>query len=355
MRIYTMLLAMLLILPATAQKRTRSDAPVIPSITEGIMYSLPQTVIRVTVSARQTTFVPGPYAPFAEQLLGIRDAKTQAQTFWDIDEVKFDTYALPDPAQTYKATGGAAFLRLTPTGILTGINTTGESKSYGTSVSNSFATPNKAVDLTFTNLIDNPALTGRTSPDQRAVQAANRILRARSVRFDIVAGLLDEYHPDGEAYEESLEELRRIEADLLSLFIGKSATEKYTFSFDYIPQSSVRGEVIFRFDENRGFLPKTDLSGKPIMIDVERDETLASRLSAVKGEHMALQGFSGVFYRQPGMADIRILRELTVISAGKAAIAQFGEVTPIPRELLDGTYSIELHPETGAIKNIYKK
>ncbi len=355
MRIFAMLLVMLLILPATAQKRTRTDATVIPSINEGITYSLPRTGIRVSVNACQTTFVPGPYVAFAEQLLGIRDAKTQAQTFWVITEVSFTTFSEPDPANTYKAGGDAALLQLTASGILAGINSTNDMISCGTSVSNSFATPNKATHLTFTNLIDNPAFTGRTSIEQRAVQAANRILRARNVRFDIATGMLDEFHPDGEAYEESLEELRRIETDLLNLFIGKSVTEKYTFNFDYIPQSSVRGEVIFRFDENRGFLPKSDLSGKPVMIDVERNENLALRLSAVKGEQATLQGFNGVFYRQPGMADIRIVWELTIIASGRATIAQFGEVIPVPRELLDGTYSIDLHPETGGIRNIYKK
>jgi hypothetical protein len=354
MKIFAMILAMLLIIPAAAQRRT-ATTPAMPLITEGITYSLPRTGIRVHVKARQTTIVPGPYASFAEQLLGIRDAKTQAQTIWEFEEVSFETFSEPDPAQTYKATGGAAFLQLTPSGTIAGINSSTELKSSVSASSTSLTTINKLPELTFNYLIDNPALTGRTALDQRAVQAANRILRARNMRFDIVSGQLDEFHPDGEAYDKSLKELYTTEAELLSLFVGKSATEEYTFSFDYIPQTSVRGEVIFRFDENRGFLPKSDLSGKPVMIDVERDEALVAKLTAIKGEQAIDPGFTGVYYRQPGMADIRISRELTVVATGRATIAQFGEVSAIPRELLDGTYSIELHPETGAIKSIQKK
>jgi hypothetical protein len=355
MKIFAMLIAIVLFLPATAQKRTRTEGPVMPVITEGIIYSLPRTGIRVIIQARQTTFVPGPYAAFADQLLGIRDVKMQPNTLWEIEDVKFETYAEPDPSHAYKATGGAAFLQLTSSGILTGINSASEPAPYATTFSNSFALLNKAQGLTFNTLIDNPGLTGRTAADQRAVQAANRILRARSVRFDIVAGQLDEFHPDGGAYQQSMQELYKMEYELLSLFTGKSATESYTFSFDYMPQSSVRGEVIFRFDENRGFLPKTDLSGKPVMIDVERDEELASNLAAVKGEPGLQYGPGRVYYRQPGLADIRISRELTVIGTGRATIAQFGEVMPLPGELLDGTYSIDFHPETGAIKTITKK
>lgn len=354
MKIFAMLMAMLLIIPATAQRRA-TPSTAVPSVTEGITYSLPRTGIRVNIKARQTTIAPGPYAAFAEQLLGIRDVKTQPTTIWEFEKVSFETFAEPDPAQTYKATGGAAFLQLTPSGILAGINSEVDAKPCVSASSNSFATTNKFPELTFHYLIDNPATTGRTSLDQRAVQAANRILRARNVRFDIVSGQLDEFHPDGEAYEESLEELYKTETELLSLFVGKSAKEEYTFSFDYIPQAPVRGEVIFRFDENRGILPKTDLSGKPVMIDVERDESFASRLSAIKGEQAAIQGFNGVFYRQPGIAEIRVSRELTVVATGRASIAQFGEVLAIPRELLDGSYAIELHPATGAIKSILKK
>jgi hypothetical protein len=55
------------------------------------------------------------------------------------------------------------------------------------------------------------------------------------------------------------------------------------------------------------------------------------------------------------MAEIRISRELTLIGTGRAAIAQFGEVFPVPAGLLDGSVAVEIHPETGAIKSITRK
>lgn len=356
MKIFAMLMAMLLIYPAAAQRKSKTETPALPIILEGISYSLPQTGIRVIVEARQKTFVPGPYAMYSEQLLGIRDVKTQPYTLWEMEEVRFETFAEPDPGNTYKATGGAAaFLQLTPAGILAGINSNAEIKACLPDHSGSFALTNQAPGLVFHNLFDNPTLTGRSSADQRAIHAASRILKARNTRFEIAAGLLDEFHPDGEAYEESIEELQRIEEELLALFVGKSVTKNYSFAFDYVPQAPATGEVIFRFDETRGFLPKSDLSGKPVMIDVERDENLAAKLQAVQGDPMISTDFSGIFYRQPGLAEIRIMRELTLIASGKAAIAQFGGIAALPRELLDGSYSIEFHPETGAIKNIRKK
>ncbi|MCL1822029.1 MAG: DUF4831 family protein [Prolixibacteraceae bacterium] len=350
MKVLTMLLAMLMIVPAFAQKKTKSEIADLPASTEGISYALPRTGIRVLINASQTTYVVGPYASYAEPLLGIRNASAQSQTVWEIESIEFETFAEPDPKHTYKASRGSAnFLQLTADGILAGINSNAAPQPCCVkTITNSLAVPNKAADVTFDYLIDNPTISGRTTADQRAVQAANRILKARNVRYEIAAGMLDEFHPDGGAYEESFKALGEIEEKLLSLFVGKKVKENYSFSFDYIPGEEPRNEVIFRFDENRGFLPKTDVSGKPVAIEV-----------AKSGSENAVQsagGMSGaIFYRQPAVADIKLMFELSVIATGRITIAQLGEIMPIPSSLLDGTYSIELHPQTGALKSIQRK
>ena len=66
-------------------------------------------------------------------------------------------------------------------------------------------------------------------------------------------------------------------------------------------------------------------------------------------------GESGVYYRLPAIANINIISDLSVISSARTAIAQFGVVAPIPEELLYGEYSVEIHPETGAIKSVSRK
>ena len=356
MKILAVFAAFLLMIPATAQKRSKNETPELPVITQGISYSLPRTGIRVVVSATQTSFVPGPYSPYAEQLLGIRDAKTQAQTTWEITDVRLETFAEPDPENTFKVIGsGAAFLQLTPAGILAGINSPAQPAACNLISSTSLATVNESGNLTFSNLLDTPGLSGRSTADQRAVSAASRIIKARNTRNDIASGMLDEFHPDGDAYEASLEELRRTEKELLQLFTGKSATEKYTFAFDYVPTGPVTGEVIFRFDENRGFLPKSDLSGKPVMMDIVGEDALTAKIKAVQGTQTVTPDYSGVYYRQPGVASVRITRELTTIATGRATIAQLGGIAALPASLLDGNYSIEFHPETGAVKSILRK
>jgi hypothetical protein len=150
-------------------------------------------------------------------------------------------------------------------------------------------------------------------------------------------------------------ELGQMEENYLSLFIGKSARQTYEFSFDFIPGSkSVKGEVFFRFSEDRGVLPKNDLSGRPIVIDANRIENLAGKQTGLSSSENPAAGKSGVYYRMPGMAEVRIMDGSTQLAGARLPIAQFGTIAPVPEDLLEGNYRMEFHTSTGAVKSVSK-
>ena len=137
----------------------------------------------------------------------------------------------------------------------------------------------------------------------------------------------------------------------LALFTGKSITENFTFYYDFIPgPEPAKGEVIFRFDENLGFLSKNDFSGKPVTIDVEKTE----KPGPAEVSYPVTQT-QGIFYRRPGMAQVRLTKELAEIASTRLPVAQFGKIEFLPAELIQQGHSIEFHPETGGIKSISKK
>jgi hypothetical protein len=113
--------------------------------------------------------------------------------------------------------------------------------------------------------------------------------------------------------------------------------------------------VFFRFSEDRGVLPKTDLSGRPIVIEVNKAESLAAKQNGLVSSENPEAGKSGLYYRMPGLAEIRILDGGTQLAGARVSIAQLGATAPIPEGLLDGSYQIELYPTTGAIKNVIEK
>ena len=369
MRILLVFLAVLLVIPSFGQRRSKDDEEVIaPTYVEGITYSLPRTGIRIYVTAIKEEFEPGPYAAYAEQLLGISNVRTKASVKWMFEGVKMETFSEPDPNHVYKALGDAAYqVSLTPEGILAGINTGGEN-SEKIKVSSNMFIPEPETDdgFSWANFNDSPLYTPgdsttnfrpvRVGTETKAAEAAKRILESRRIQYDMASGMMDEFHPDGLAYQVSLGELKRIEADYLSLFVGRTTHRNQLFSFDFVPTSGAsKGEVVFRFSDENGVVPASDLSGKPVMLKVEPVEELTRKYSAAKISDNPAAGESGVYYRMPGLADLQLNYELKTIATLRTVLAQFGEVAPFPEDLLNGEYSVTIHPETGAIKSVSGK
>ncbi|SHF96052.1 protein of unknown function [Mariniphaga anaerophila] len=367
MRILTIVLAILLSVPVLGQRRNKGDESVVPAFQEGITYALPRTGLRIKVEAEKEMFQPGPYAAYAEQLLGITDAKNRASVKWTISKVEMATFAEPDPEQVHKAMGEAAFLvDLSADGILTGINSEVVSKELAILNVNDLTGDKKDPGFSFANINHTPMYASgdssnsfrpiRISTDVKAAEAAERVLECRLTRYHMVAGLMDEFHPDGEAYKVSLKELERIEKNYLSLFVGKTTRDSETFSFDFVPTSATdRGEVVFRFSEDSGVLPASDLSGKPVTVRVELEKELVSKYASLAGSENPAAGESGVYYRMPAVATVSLVYELKTVATARTVMAQFGQVAPVPEELLFGAYAIEFYPETGAVKSVRKK
>jgi hypothetical protein len=365
MRILAFVIVIVLALPVYGQRK--KDETVTPAFTEGVVYSLPRTGIRVKVKAVKETFAPGPYAAYAEQLLGIKNVKTRPSVNWAVEDVEIDAFSEPDPEQVFKAVGaGASLVSLSPDGCIAGINTGSANFKKDEVVTNNVGHKKITTDNgLFQYFTDSPMyMAGDSSnnyrpvklPDEQKVsKAAQRILESRRLQYEIAAGLVDEFHPDGEAYKVSLEELKKIENDYLSLFVGKSTFDKETFGFDYVPKSGGKSETIFRVSEENGIVPAGDLSGKPVMIEFEIDKELSQKFSGMVKSDNPSAGHSGVYYRIPGRATIKLIADSNVIATARATIAQFGAVAPVPEDLLYGDYSIEYNPETGSVKSILKK
>ena len=370
MRYLAIFIAIIFVIPVYGQRKKKDDETLgtAPVYIEGVVYTLPRTVIRVNVSAIRETFTPGPYADYAEQMLGISNVRKTPETNWIIDEINIETYSEADPDQVHKAMGDTMFLvSLTENGCLAGINIPGNDlihekiKTNRVGQVSAFDQANR-----FSYFTDTPFYTPgdstnnfrpvRVGAEQKMAEAAKRILDSRRFQYDIASGMMDEFHPDGEAYKVSLKELKQMEEDYTSLFVGKSEYQKGIYSFDYVPgKTPGKAEVLFRISGENGIVPSTDLSGKPVMIEFETDKNLVQKYADGAKSENPNAGESGVYYRMPGQATIKIINDLNVIATARATIAQFGEVAPVPEELLYGNFSILFHPETGAIKSIEKK
>ena len=366
--IFTFALSLVAVsLLAAPKDDKKKDVPGATSgLVEGVVYALPQTGIRIQVKATRERFVRGPFQPYAQKMLGIENAPSADADRWNMDEMKIEVFSEPDPDQVHKAIGPAAQLvSLTESGILAAINNDVISKETEIQTQ-SFLTKNLDKQVNFNDLsiwsFYSPADSTKNfkmvskSMDQKAAEAAETLFNLRNSRFALLTNADDEALPDGKSFEVMAAELGKMEENYLTLFIGKSAKQTYEFSFDFVPgQKAAKGEVFFRFSEDRGVLPKSDLSGRPIVIEVNKAENLTAKQIGLSTSENPEAGKSGLYYRMPGMAEIRILDGSTQLAGARAPIAQFGTTAPVPENLLDGSYRLEFYPSTGAVKNITAK
>ncbi|MDD4192002.1 MAG: DUF4831 family protein [Mangrovibacterium sp.] len=346
---------------AVAQRTEKKEG--VPAFTNGVVYSLPRTGIRIYVTATREKFFFGPYHDYAEVLLGIKNAPSSDRETWTINDIRVETFSEPDPGQVHRTSGqAAALISLTPSGTLAGINATVETPEERFPVA-TFLGDTKAPSIPFTDLSLNSFFEKVDSANRNALviksfeekvqEAAHTITKLRKRRFKTLANGYDEQLPDGRAYEVMVEELDKLEKEYVALFIGKTYKKTFEYCFDYIPENNPgAGEVVFRFSEGKGVLPVSDMSGKPIVIEMKKMDNLASAQAKVAS---ASPSVSGILYRVPGKSEIRILNGITLMAATRADIAQFGTTTYLPDELLDGNYRVTFHPATGGIKSILQK
>jgi len=326
----------------------------------GVVYALPRTGIHIEVDVEQEKLIHGPYNAFAQKYLGINNAPKTDEENWTITNIRMDTYGEPDPNAVYRAVGNiATLLSLSDDGVLLGINS--EVKQAANRVNTTVFPLKQAVredfwaDVSMHSFLSEKDSTKRTgsnfkSFEEKAAEAAHDILKLRKRMALTMAGKYDKLPPDGEAYKVMSVELDKILDNYLSLFIGKKINKKFQFLFDVVPDGkSSKGLVAFRFSPTAGILPESNVSGKPIMLEIEPLNELKQKIEVTGAGESTTKG---IYYRIPVVAQARLLNGSDVLAQSKITIAQFGVITSLPDGLLNGEYSIEFHPASGAIRKI---
>lgn len=344
----------------SAKEDKKKPANELAAFAGGVVYALPRTGIRIEVEVEQVKVIHGPYYAFAQKYLGISNAPKEDMENWTITNIKMDTYGEPDPNAVYKATGSVAtLLSLSADGVLLGINS--EVKDDAKQVMTNLFPVRPAVqedawyDMSMHSFLSEKDSTKRAgnefkSFEEKAAEAAADILKYRKRKAQTLGSNYDKLPPDGEAYRVMTVELDRIIAGSLSLFTGRKIVKKHQLAFDVVPDGKGgKGIVAFRFSQTAGVLPESNVSGKPIMLEIEPNNELKQKIEvAGAGEGTT----KGIYYRIPAVAQARLLNGSDLLAQAKLTIAQYGVISTLPDGLLTGEYSIEFHPTTGAIRQI---
>ena len=347
----------------TAKEDKKKGANELGVFQGGVIYSLPRTGIRILAEVSQEKFFHGPYYEYASKFLGIKNVSSSDGESWKITDLKLETFGTPDPLEVHKANGAvASMLSLSDEGVLLGINSPVKgdpTKNYTTDFTPTVEIPREIWSEmsmhSFLEKKDSVKHSGDKvkSFDEKAAEAAQDIMKLRKRKAMLLAAKYDKLPPDGEAYKVVVEELNKILANYESLFLGKTFSVVHKYVFEVVPDAKAnKALVAFRFSAVAGILPESNVSGKPILLELDPNSDL-SRASEQKATPTAGEtSTNGLFYRTPGTVVARLLNGSDVLAQARLSMAQFGVVSPFPDGLITGEYSIDIHPVTGAIKRI---
>jgi len=336
----TLMFAILLaVMPARAQILGKDAGATIKGT---VVYSLPVTTITFQVDAVREDFIAGPYASYAKKYMG-SEAKTANEVNYYLKSIKLVPYLEADPAVRYtaKLNGDANFLELCSQGLVVASDSyTGKEEIWrfpsiaggdryaGKDVDNNLSTATTTLYKTvktangYEKVAVSQSQVVEKSAEKKAAETAATIFKLRSMRMAIVTGDTDATY-SGEAMNAAINELLRMEEEYMSLFYGTTVESIQTMNFDVVPQHGRKEQkyVAFRISDTEGLLPESDLSGRPVVLDLEL-EPLVVPQSDDRG--------NVIYYRIPRTATARVLDGANILMQTRIPIYQLGEVQTFP-------------------------
>lgn len=334
-----------------------------PKVPEGIVYALPRNGITVSVLVSIEKSFPGPYAEFATKYLGIVDPVTSISEKHQIINIGMELFSEPDPSAIFKTSDTLALnLAQLPNGVIAGVNMPiNQNQNVNKILGNTYLSVNSnqisLTDLSSDDFYDFivDSQSGSESMVQKSKEdiargVADYIIKLRKKRAYAILDASDVVPEDGLGYQVFLEEARRLDEAYTALFAGKKTYYQQTYTFTVVPdEDNMKNEVLFRFSEEKGVLPKTDMSGRPVYLAITKDNDAFGNISKLKQSNHPSAEARGLYYRMPITASIVLTDGLNTIYNGRTEIAQMGVIIPVPVNITDGKHKLQYNTSTGNI------
>ena len=313
---------------AYSQNATKKSAESALEISS-VSYSLPRTAVVVDIVQEKEVIKKGPYARFAQKYLGVV-APLSDKEIYKIKSAVISAQAEADPSETYildnPDRGPAGLLMPTYEGFTQPYVQTGINKPVNDYNSGIFPISNVGSDTYFGLAGMDKTSSVELSLEDMAAAAAEKLFTLRNRRFDLVSGEAGE-NVYGAGMEAALEEMRRLEEEYLALFVGKSYKEVTVRQFTVIPVAGTPNLIVCRFSENAGLLSDSDLTGRPITLEMSA-EGKAKALTVPRKTGKDSRGT--IYYRVPDAVKCSLKDGNTLLAADRIPIYQFGETVEIP-------------------------
>lgn len=321
-------------------------------VKESLIYSLPQTSLKVTINYKREIFIPGPYADYAMKLLGIQGVQKSRQERYGLVSASAEEIIETDASQFYSINaiegtidrsvvdwakannliiyGDYDFNTRIDVPVQQDLRADILFKDVTMEPNTEFKTETiyKTV-LTDTSFIRVPVTSEqmeRKTLEKKAEEAAKLILEIRTDRYYISAGLLDPF-PVNFEMNTALQKLDKLEQEYLSLFIGKSYTENFSKDYFVTPEGSLDNELIEldKFSSDNGL----NKEGNEILRVVIEPDGNSESFRNLLPQRPEGEDYNRFYYRIPELCKVKVMGNNEVIYFTRMSIYQAGSLVSI--------------------------
>lgn len=347
-------------LSAPAQQTTKLSATKANDF--GIVYSLPQTALRISLEAEGTVKTPGEFYQYAERYLGSEAAKgaiAKASSTWELTGATITPVGVPQTSgetwlMQFKS-GAQTFLLVNEQGLplAIGIEPADSPVNSAPQIKpESVRTP----DGTAARYAMTEDMIQSSSLAKRAALAASQIMELRRSRQDYLTGQAD-VMPDGAALKLILENINAQEEALTAMFLGSVSKRTEQTVLTVTPGADGEtGQVIARLNPVKGFVSADDLSGAPVYLNLTVTDKGKMPLNE-KGETKKFPK-NGIAYCIPGSAQASIDFKGRTFCRLSLSLAQAGVVYGLDPSIFTDKKApayVIFDPTTGGIRELGTK
>ena len=337
------------LLPLAAQTSSTFYQPGVT--TEGAVYFLPMTSIKVTIQIEKTTYTPGDFCKYADRYLRIKDISPNPSTSYRITTIRQEPIAVADTTKRYAvkfdAKTAATNVSLSDEGILLAINADPRAQI----VSPQFVAAPRATSINPRQFMGEEILAAGSTA-KMAELTAQDIYEIRESRNLLVRGQADNMPKDGEQLRLMLNQLDLQDRTLTSLFVGTTVKDTTEHTLMITPVKPVIQHILFRFSQKLGLVDQDNLAGVPYYINIENLMTVPEP-EPVDPKKKNKQ-IAGIYVNIPGKLRSTISDANQTLLTTEMPAGQFGNVELLSGALFNKRYTTHLwlNPISGAVEKL---
>ena len=330
---------------------------------DGFYYHLPRNIIRLDFVIEKEELFKGKYCAFAKEMLNTDNYIKENNTSYRIKSVRVNTLTEADPNYVF-------FISSSDEKTKENMNISLELTSEGIIQSFGYKdlTVDNSINLSYEEVLDydeksteynyisnreedddeeeEEGVSAKVTEKDIAASIIEEIKNIRLAYFDLVTGYQEVNY--GTTINFMVEELKSLENELLSMFLGSTSTHTFTKTFYIIPEEGKNSIVLGKFSATEGFNTK---AGEIVKINFT-DSSIGSNVNKLSKDDIENTTYTNkIFYRNPANVTMQIMLGENNISENRLIINQLGNVILVPINKM----KLVFDTNTGQILSIIKE